>query len=72
MSNFVGVNKDYRKILQLTEEALNVLYGTGYAISDMCYFGIDNETKNKEWENFEAIQCKLEEVRDLLIDNTKW
>lgn len=72
MSNFVGVNKDYRKVLQLTEEALNVLYGTGYAISDMCYFGIDNETKNKEWENFEAIQGKLEEVRDLLIDNTKW
>lgn len=72
MSNFVGVNKDYRKVLQLTEEALNILYGTGYTISDMCYFGIDNETKNKEWENFEAIQSKLEEVRDLLIDNTKW
>ena len=34
MSNFVGVNKDYRKVLQLTEEALNVLYGTGYAISE--------------------------------------
>lgn len=72
MSNFVGVNKDYRKVLRLTEEALNVLYGTGYEISNMCYFEIDDETKNKEWENFEAIQSKLEEVRDLLIDNTKW
>ena len=69
MSRFVGVNDDYKKVLELVNKSLDILWGTGYGISDSVYFGVDGKTRREELDELHSIEGKLKEVKELLNES---
>lgn len=66
-TNLYGANENYKEILSLVNKSLDILNETGHSISDACWFGIDVETKNKEFNIYENIKIKLKDVESELL-----
>lgn len=65
-TNINGLNRDYTNILNLINQADEIINYSGSGIQDMMYFGLADDKFENEYKVYKNIDVKLKELKSYL------
>ena len=66
----MGFLKDYKKVLEILKSVHPILFGIGYGLSDLPFFGYSPDEFERERAVFNSVDSKYKDFIDALLQAT--